>query len=101
MMCSPFTSIPPSKQKSAGEGLIARPRAFRKMRDALRQRAAGEILLAEVYPSEKYRGEKVRKYNRINSAAYSVFKRFSHRSRLTFATPSCPTRPHPPLPAPT
>jgi hypothetical protein len=30
MMCSPFTSIPPSKQKSAEEGLITQPRAFRK-----------------------------------------------------------------------
>src|SRR3954451_22261368 len=30
MMCSPFTSIPPSKQKSAEEGPIARPRAFRE-----------------------------------------------------------------------
>jgi hypothetical protein len=27
-------------------------------RGALKPRAAGEILLAEVYPSEKYRGEK-------------------------------------------
>jgi hypothetical protein len=42
------------------------------MRDALRQRAAGEILLAEVYPSEKYRGEKVRKYNRIFPPAVEI-----------------------------
>jgi transketolase len=63
------------------------------MRDAPRQRAAGEILLAEVYPCEKYRGEKVRKYNRINSAEYSDFKRFQLRFRLTFAIPSMPDTP--------
>src|SRR6202171_4631439 len=48
-------------------------------------RAAGEILLAEVYPSEKYRGEKVRKYNRINLATYSIFKFFP-----AFFQPSLP-----------
>jgi len=44
---------------------------------ALKPRAAGEILLAEVYPSEKYRCEKVRKYNRIILAPYSIFVVFS------------------------
>src|SRR5438270_10661890 len=93
MMWSPFTSIPPSKQKSAGRDSIARPRAYRQTRHALKPRAAGEILLAEVYPSEKYRREKVRKYNRINSGKYSTFKRFHLVFRLTFATHPMPDTP--------
>jgi hypothetical protein len=36
-------------------------------------RAAGAVLPAEVYPSEKYRGEKVRKYNRISRFFESLF----------------------------
>src|SRR6202011_5807391 len=82
MMCSPFTSIPPSKQKSAVEGLSRATSGVPRMRNALIQRAEGEVLLAEVYPSEKYRGEKVRKYNRIILATYSIFKRFRLNSRL-------------------
>src|SRR5258706_3019562 len=73
-------------------------------RDALRPRAADEVLLAEVYPSEKYqkyRREKVRKYNRIKLRQVQHFQAFSPRFRLTFATPPCPTRPPPPLRAPT
>jgi hypothetical protein len=46
------------------------------MRGALKPRAAGAVLLAEVYPSEKYRGEKVRKYNRI----FVLAKAFSRLS---------------------
>src|SRR6476469_2976327 len=69
MMCSPFIVIPPSKQRSAERDLHTRPRALRFWRGALKPRAAGAILLAEVYPSEKYRGEKVRKYNRIYLAS--------------------------------
>ena len=55
----------PFKQKICSRGLHTRPRALRFWRGALIPRAAGAVLLAEVYPSEKYRGEKVRKYNRI------------------------------------
>ena len=42
-------------------------------------RAAGAVLPAEVYPSEKYRGEKVRKYNRkstVFKSLFAVFPRF-------------------------
>jgi hypothetical protein len=46
-------------------------------RDAPRPRAAGVFLVAKVYPSEKYRGEKVRKYNPILGALDSFFKRFA------------------------
>src|SRR5688500_11522826 len=55
----------PFKQKICSRGLHTRPRALRFWRGALIPRAAGAVLLAEVYPSEKYRGEKVRKYNPI------------------------------------
>jgi hypothetical protein len=49
-------------------------------------RAAGAVLLAEVYPSEKYRGEKVSKYNCIYLALEIIFKLFSRQIRLTFET---------------
>jgi hypothetical protein len=71
-MCSPFIVIPPSKQRSAPRICTRDLGRSRFWRGALKPRAAGAVLLAEVYPSEKYRGEsekyrgeKVRKYNRI------------------------------------
>src|SRR6185312_7073036 len=92
MMCSPFTSIPPSKQKSARSGTVCATSGVPLWRDALKPRAAGAVLLlAEVYPSEKYRGEKVRKYNRIILATYSPFGRFS----LVRAGKSMPDTPSP------
>src|SRR5258706_15116562 len=56
----------PFQAKICSRGLRARPRATRlsgqglclSCRGALRQRAAGEILFAEDYPSEKYRVKK-------------------------------------------
>src|SRR5689334_965276 len=96
MMCSPFIVVPPSKQRSAVGGLHTRPRAFRLRRDALKPRAAGAVLLAEVYPSERYRGEKVRKYNRINRAAKSTFNAFRPKffpAGLSSETFRCPTLP--------
>jgi hypothetical protein len=65
MMCSPFIVIPlPSKDPQSGTAR-ATSGAPQDLRGALKPRAAGAVLLAEVYPSEKYRGEKVRKYNPI------------------------------------
>src|SRR5450755_775598 len=95
MMCSPFTSIPLPSKSPQWRDCLARPRAFRKKRDAPRPRAAGAILLAEVYPSEKYRGEKVRKYNRISRATYSVFMRagpFSPRLSSKLPMPDTPAQ---------
>src|SRR5258706_907296 len=51
-------------------------------RDALRPRAADEVLLAEVYPSEKYRREKFARIIASNCAKYSTFKRFHLVSAL-------------------
>src|SRR5690349_15120709 len=65
-------------------------------RDALKPRAAGAVLAAEVYPSERYRGEKVRKYNRINRAAKSTFNAFRPKffpAGLSSETFRCPTLP--------
>src|SRR6202521_5448725 len=62
-------------------------------------RAAGEILLAEVYPSEKYRGEKVRKYNRINLATYSIFKFFPAFFQPSLPKPVSETQPEMPDPS--